>query len=364
MAKIQSRKEIDGIIDPKTYGGFDKFMDRARKVAKYILPVLGATFMAGCNAEMLDAIARTAQAPEVSVQPSDFTAPPGEVVVEMPSLTPEPTAPATEIPEPTATATEIPSAIEKEDLEEKHIFLSEKIGYGDYQFDFNISLLNDDEIIKASFEKYGIESVSINEEKIGARELLAKGIIYSFVETYNLQNGTNVSMDEYMANPTNYPSMIKVLGDDGKQVVESITIDQIKKIDLRYTGGMDGELYMSSGGPLGSGFRLEDGTLIMYTFFSTRDPQLLYLTEYKDEFGDDVLPSFYGYFIVSSLLEQGLAEMQLTTVPLVERTSERWLEVYESIRIVTETKRSSPSKGEVFHTWMREHGSLFVVNRN
>lgn len=106
-------------------------------------------------------------------------------------------------------------------------------------------MLNDDEIIKAAFEKYGIESVSINEEKINGRELIAKTLIYSFVETYNIQNGMNVSMDEYMANPTNYPAMINMLGKDGKQTVQAVTIDKIKKVELRYTSGMDGELYMN-----------------------------------------------------------------------------------------------------------------------
>ena len=243
-----------------------------------------------CTPEMLDAIVGTAQAPEIYPLPSDlastrttseelhfeFTPTVENLATKEMTLMPEievasktltPTAKEREIPKPTATATEIPPVIETEVLEEKHIFLTEIIGYGDYQFDFEISLLNDDEIIKAPFEKFGVESISINEEKIGARELLAKGIIYSFVETYNLQNGTNVSMDEYMANPTNYPTMIKVLGDDGKQVIESITIDQIKKFDLRYTGGMGGELYMSCGSiPNFSGYRYEDGTFIMYIF--------------------------------------------------------------------------------------------------
>ena len=72
MAKEHNRKEIEG-IDPKTYGNFDRFMEKAQKITKYILPVLGASLMAGCNAELLDAIARTAQAPEVSPLPSDLS---------------------------------------------------------------------------------------------------------------------------------------------------------------------------------------------------------------------------------------------------------------------------------------------------
>lgn len=145
---------------------------------------------------------------------------PKEMATEMPTIT--------LTPEPTATETEMPTPTEVEVLEDRHIFLTEKIGYGDYQFDFEISLLNDDYIIKASFERFGIKSISINEEKIGARELLAKGIIYSFVETYNIQNGTNVSMEEYMANPTNYPTKIKMLGEDSKQEIQAVTIDNVK----------------------------------------------------------------------------------------------------------------------------------------
>ena len=96
----KNRKEICG-VDPNTWGDFDQALDGAQKVAKYFLPVLGASLIAGRSAEMLGATVRTEQAPEVSPLPADFTATPTEVATEMPTITSEPTATATKTQVPT-----------------------------------------------------------------------------------------------------------------------------------------------------------------------------------------------------------------------------------------------------------------------
>jgi hypothetical protein len=366
MSKEHSRKEIEG-IDQMTSGKFDRFMDGARKVAKYILPVLGATLMAGCNADLLDAIARTAQAPEVSPLHSDFIATQTEVVTEMPILDPEPTATVTETREPAMTQTPEPTAT-TEVLEEKHIFLTENIGYGDYQFDFEISLLNDDEIIKAAFEKYGIESASINEEKINARELLAKTIIFSFVQTYNLQNGTNVSMDEYMANPTNYPTMINMLGNDGKQEVQAVTIDKIKKFDLRYTSGMEGELYMNffPQSTIPSGYSLDNDKFILYTFMSTRDPSLEDIASWPEELDGKDHPYLRGLFVFTDRLFISLGLMQYTTFSPGERAdisdNLNGGNIFDSLKKTADAFYPGRMSIEEFAPLLKEHQTFFKVD--
>jgi hypothetical protein len=358
MSKEHSPKEIAG-IDPMTSGKYDKFMDGARKVAKYILPVLGAFLLVGCNAELLDAIGRTAQAPEVSPLPSDLMATPGEVVVEMPTLTPEPTATVTETRELSMTQTPKLTAT-TEVLEEKHIFLTENIGYGDYQFDFEISLLNDDEIIKAAFEKYGIESASINEEKINGRELMAKTIIFSFVETYNLQNRTNVSMDEYMANPTNYPTMINILGMDGKREVQAVTIDKIKKFELRYTSGMDGELYMNFPGTIPSGYSLDNDKFILYTFLSTRDPDIEAILRESEEIFEDALPYIFGDYAFSGRFVYVLSSIPISVIP--EWTTKDIVNEITEIQNVSEVRLPRRMSMEEFIDWIKEYGTFFIID--
>jgi|GEM_PF-2773553 len=57
----------------KTYGGFDKFMDSARRISRFILPGVTVALTASCTPEMLNAITKTVETPEVSPLPSDFT---------------------------------------------------------------------------------------------------------------------------------------------------------------------------------------------------------------------------------------------------------------------------------------------------
>ena len=87
--------------------------------------------------------------------------------------------------------------------EQIKILLSEKLAYGNYKFDFEISMGANDKIGQGVFDKYGIESLAINEKKTNGRELLAKTLISTFLETYNFQNNAKVSLGEFMANPSN-----------------------------------------------------------------------------------------------------------------------------------------------------------------
>ena len=353
MSKEHSRKEIEG-IDPMTYGKYDKFMERAQKVAKYILPVLGASLLAGCNAQMLDAIARKAQAPEVSPLPADFTATftPTEVATKTPTLT--------LTPEPTSTVI----FKEPEVREEKQVFLTERIAYDNYQFDFEISLLNDDEIIRATFEKYGIESVSINEEKVNARELLAKTLIYSFVETYNFQNGTNVSMNEYMANPSNYPTLIKMRGEDGEQEIQSITLDKIKNFDLRYTSGMNGELYMNFPG-IYTGYSLDHDKFILYGY-STRDSTMRDLSDGLYEgLDEEDIQNLKGLNIFSVNLFNSLALVKYTLSPHKDTQDTLYtlgVNFTDGVKKIANATWPGRMSVQDFTKWMKESGTFFKVD--
>ncbi len=138
----ENRKEIKG-IDPKSYGDFDKFMDRAQKITKYIFPVLGASLTAGCTVEIINTITKTAETPELSPLSPDLTktptlsptdvnyeltptvqnsateeltlVPPTEVATDIPIITlaPEPTATATEMSTPTEIPEKYPIDLEK-----------------------------------------------------------------------------------------------------------------------------------------------------------------------------------------------------------------------------------------------------------
>jgi len=65
MSEKQSRNEIKG-IDPKSYGSFDKVMDKARRVSRYVLPGVAVALTASCTPEMINALAKTVETPDVS----------------------------------------------------------------------------------------------------------------------------------------------------------------------------------------------------------------------------------------------------------------------------------------------------------
>ena len=110
----------------KTYGDFDKFMDKAKRVSRYVLPGVAVALTASCTQDMLNAIVTT-PTPEVSPLPSDFTKTPMLSPTEANyELTPTVQNPATQeltlTPEPTATATEIPATATEKPLIEGNIF--------------------------------------------------------------------------------------------------------------------------------------------------------------------------------------------------------------------------------------------------
>ena len=72
----------------KTYSDFDKFLDKAKRISRYVLPGVAVVLMAGCTPEMLSAII-TSPTPEVSPLPSDLTNTPTLSLTETPiELTP------------------------------------------------------------------------------------------------------------------------------------------------------------------------------------------------------------------------------------------------------------------------------------
>ena len=268
--------------------------------------IIGGMLLAACgNVPVAEATQSAATAP---LQPGITETLPGD-------MTPEVSETPTLVVTPTAEAT---ATQEVAPVEQKRILMSEKIEYSGYQFDLEFSMLESDKITKSTFDKYEVESLLINENKPGARELLAKLIFNAFLETYNFQNKTNVNLDEYVANPGNYPAKIMLRDDEGRIAEQTLTIDQITSIEMRYTSGLDGELYMSmpeqSG--LGSGYGFKEGRFVMYTGISPN----FYLV--RDNLALKGLPIFsivVGEDAGASPFKSALGLMPYTVFRMVER---------------------------------------------
>lgn len=250
------------------------------------------------------------------VIPSEKIQTPTVEATPSPTLTPipTPTAEATATPEPTATAEVV--------VEEKpNIYMDEKIEYRGRQFDFQISMLPSDTIVKEVFDKYEIKSLAINENKTDARELLAKAIIYTFLKTYNFQNKTNVGLQEYMANPEKYPAMIMMRDADKKLTEQAVTIDQIKTFEMRYTNGAGGQLYMGMPGQsnVGSGYSFDGEKFTFYTGI----PQNLYSVDENVAAGFgkelEVYPFLVGYEAVEINFRNTLGLMPYTIFRIVDQ---------------------------------------------
>jgi len=97
----------------KTYADFDGFMDKARRVSRYVLPGVAVALTTSCTPEMINALAKTVETPEVSPLPSDFTKTPMPSPTEANyELTPTVVNPATQeltLVSPTEVATEMPT---------------------------------------------------------------------------------------------------------------------------------------------------------------------------------------------------------------------------------------------------------------
>ncbi len=174
----------------------------------------------------------------------------------------------TETMEPTVEATEV--------VEEMKVFVEDKIEYGGHEMDFRITMDKNDKIVQDALDYFNIDQIRINEKNPEAKELIAKTLAYSLVETYNYQNGENKTLEEYVSNPEKYPARIMALNEEGNLVEQTITLDQIKEFELRYTSGLDGELYYHYPQidikSIGYGF--ENGKLIFYFPISKSDPGL------------------------------------------------------------------------------------------
>jgi hypothetical protein len=204
---------------------------------------------------------------EVGVTPStEVTDTPTGEVTPSTEVTDTPTGEVTPSTEVTDTPTETATATEVVPTEEMRIFVEDKVEFGGHEMDFTISMDKSDKIVQDAFDYFGFENISINEKKENARELIAKTLAYSLKDTYNYQNGANITLEEYVANPEKYPAKIMARDGEGKLVEQTITYDQIKELEFRYTSGLDGELFYSYPGIFDSsvGYGFENGKLIYF----------------------------------------------------------------------------------------------------
>jgi len=246
--------------------------------------------------------------------------------------------------------------------------MSEKIEYSGYQFDLEFSMLESDKITKSTFDKYEVESILINENKPNARELLAKAIIYTFLDTYNFQNKMNVGLDEYMASPEKYPARVMVRDNEGKITEQSITLDQITSFEMRYTSGLDGELYMNFPGQtsVSSGYGFDNGKFIMYSGLGVRLSNIeenLFLKEKEPE----AFFLFEGYAFAGVNLRHVLGMMPYTSFRLVERKGNQDLDkdnIFLDFDVRTETLRpKSITTLEEMLPWVKTHYIFAAKNK-
>ena len=318
--------------------------------------IVGGMLLAACgNVPVAEVPQSAATAP---VQPGITESVPGEMT---PEVSEAPTLVVTPTLEATATQEVAP-------VEQKRILLSEKIEYSGYQFDLEFSMLESDKITKSTFDKYEVESLLFNENKPGARELLAKAIIYTFLDTYNFPNKMNVSLDEYVANPGNYPAKIMLRDDEGKIAEQTLTIDQIKSIEMRYTSGLDGELYMNFPGQttVSSGYSFDNGKFIMYSGLGVRLSNIDENLFFKEE-DPEVFSLFEGYAFAGMNLRYVLGMMPYTSFRLVERKGYQDLDkdnIFFDFDVRTETLRpKSITTLEEMLPWVKTHYIFAAKNK-
>lgn len=248
MQKV--RQEIFGVEDrEKSVKEILDRMVRSKKIQTATALIIAAMILAACTNP-------------TQVSATETVNPTRPVATE---VSPTPATPTAEqaVLEPTPTVETIP-------FEERKILLEDTIEYGGYKFGFEISMMVDDKTTQETLDKYGIESFVLNENKQNVRELLAKAFLSTFLETYNFQNGANVSLEEFLANPGNYPAMIMMRGEDGKLTKQAITVDQIKDFEMKYVKGWSDELYMTMPGQTStaSGYAFDEGRFVFYSGLS------------------------------------------------------------------------------------------------
>ena len=311
------------------------------------------------NATATETQPRVTETVDIGITETPFQ--PG-VTETAPGVSETPTLEVTPTTEATATQEVAP-------VEQKRILLSEKIEYSGYQFDLEFSMLESDKITKSTFDKYGVESLLFNENKPGARELLAKATIYTFLDTYNFQNKMNVSLDEYVANPGNYPAKIMLRDDEGKIAEQTLTIDQVKSIEMRYTSGLDGELYMNFPGQttISSGYGFDDGKFIMYSGLGVR---LSFIDEnlFLKEDEPEAFSLIEGYAFAGINLRNALGMMPYTSFRLVERKGNQDLDkdsIFFDFDVRTETlrPRGTTTTLEESLLWIKTHYIFAAKNK-
>lgn len=178
----------------------------------------------------------------------------------------------TKTPTETTTATQ-----EVAPVEQMRIFVEDRIEYGGHAMDFRITMKESDKIVQEAFDYFGFDKISINEKKENARELIAKTLAFSLKDTYNHQNGKNITLEEYATNPEKYPAKIMARDVEGKLVEQIITYDQINELEFRFTSGLDGELFYNypGSGTRNVGYGFDGETLVYYFPLSKSDPALI-----------------------------------------------------------------------------------------
>ena len=176
----------------------------------------------------------------------------------------------------------------------------------------------------------------------------------------------NVSLDEYMASPEKYPARVMMRDDEGKITEQSITLDQIKSFEMRYTSGLNGELYMNmpGQGTVSSGYGFDNGKFIMYSGLGVK---LSFIDENLFLKESEVFPLFEGYAFAEVNLRYVLGIMPYTSFRLVERKGNQDLDkdnIFLDFDVRTETLRpKSITTIEEMLPWVKTHWLFAAKNK-
>jgi hypothetical protein len=153
------------------------------------------------------------------------------------------------------------------------------------------------------WSKWGIESIEINENLPNYKEKFATLISAYLWQDYVYQSSNEISFEEFIQNPENYK--INLVSPDGNGWYQStaFTLDQIKRVEMRYVQRDDPRLYYSNSSVTGKdndfGYKFKtDGTLIMYLSHPDENPDLdIYALESSPYFDEKSAAYTSGYNI-------------------------------------------------------------------
>ncbi len=179
-----------------------------------------------------------------------------------PSETPTPSPIVeTQAVEPTATETLQPTSTAEPTPVVEYVYMEgEQITAGRFQLDLEI--VSNKQETDAFLEKYGIGRFALNENNADVREDMGRLFAQSLLNAYNYQNEENISLDQYLIDPSRYPAGVMVRGEDGRLEERSVTLDQVETFKIVITEpGAD--LYLGlHGSRYGYGF--DDGEFTIF----------------------------------------------------------------------------------------------------